>query len=85
MKKLLLFLISLCGVLVGCQRMPSTPKGYDPSDTDNPRIDTLPMPGPDSTGIRRPNPGEYKLLYGPPPARYEQKKMAEDSLKNAKE
>ena len=86
MKKILLFLISLCGVLTGCQRMPSKPVDYTQSDTTDPATtvtDTVPQP--DSTRIGRPGPKEYKLLYGVPPTRFEQKKMAEDSLKNAKE
>lgn len=84
MKKLLLMLISLCGVLTACHRMPSKSDTYTPIDTIGPRTDTLPPPAIDSSRIGRPNPGEYKLLYGVRPAPFEQKKMAEDSLKNAK-
>jgi len=85
MKKLLLFLISLCGVLPGCHRMPTTLDVYDPTYSNSPPIDTIPEPDPDSTQIRRPDPGEYKLLYGVRPTPFEEKKMAEDSLKNAKQ
>ena len=85
MKKLLLMLISFCGVLTACQRMPSKTETYTPIDTVGPRTDTLPSPDTTSSRIQRPNPGEYKLLYGVRPAPYEQKRLAEDSLKNAKE
>jgi hypothetical protein len=87
MKKLLLFLISLCGVLTGCQRMPSEPVTYTPADTVEPGTtlpDTLPQPDTVRQGPNRP-PTEYKLLYGVRPTPYEQKRLAEDSLKNAKE
>ena len=86
MKKLLLFLISLCGVLNGCQRMPSKPVTFTPTDSIRPS-NILPdtVPPPDTSHIRKPDPPEYKLLYGVPPTPYERKQMAEDSLKNAKE
>ena len=87
MKKLLLFLISLCGVLTGCQRMPSEPVTYTSADTTEPAAsvtDTVPPPDTVRQGPKRP-PTEYKLLYGVRPAPFEQKRMAEDSLKNAKE
>ena len=85
MKKFLLMLISLCGVLTACQRMPSNTTTYIPTDTIPSRIDTLPAPDTTSPRIQRPNPGEYITLYGIRPAPYDQKRLAEDSLKNAKE
>ena len=82
MKKFLLFLISLCGVLTGCQRMPSEPVTYTPTDTTGPATavtDTVPPP--DTARIRRPGPPEYKLLYGVRPTPSEQKRLAEDTLR----
>lgn len=83
MKKLLLFLISLCGALSGCHRVPTITDTFIPSDTLNtppaPKADTVP------SSIKQPNPGEYKLLYGVRPTPFETKKMAEDTLKNAKQ
>ena len=83
MKKLLLFLISLCGVLTGCQRMPSEPTTYTPTDTTGHATtvtDTVPPPDTVRHGPKRP-PTEYKLLYGVRPATYEQKRLAEDTLR----
>ena len=85
MRKLLLLLISLCGVLTACHRMPSKPERYVPDDSTNTHTDTVPAPTPDTLrqGGHRP-PTEYKLLYGVRPTPFEQKRMAEDTLKNAK-
>ena len=83
MKKFLLMLISLCGVLTACHRLPSKSDTYTPIDTVGP--ETPPVPKVDSSRIQHPDKGEYKLLYGVRRAPFEPKKMAEDTLRNAKE
>ena len=68
MKKFLLMLISLCGVLTACHRLPSKSDTYTPIDTVGPK--TPPVPKVDSSRISTPTKANTNCctVCGPPPS-----------------